>query len=155
VQPAGIDTEALDRAGDERAPERLGIHRERLKRPAQTVVIQKRRRDPQELLQRRARRPPRDVIQRRGRAQPAGAQRRRHLTRRELLAPSLRERPVDRPDQLKLFDEVPHKQQRPHLAAHSHKRWVQPREGPRELLAGRVGFSWSSCTARAPEQTFI
>ena len=52
--------------------------------------------DPQQLLQRRARRPPGDVIQRRGRAQAAADQRRDRLPDRQLLAPALRQRPIDR-----------------------------------------------------------
>ena len=73
MQPAGVDPEPLDRAGRERAAQRLCVHRQDLQRPPQPVVVEQRRGDPQQLLQRRARRPPRDVIQRRRGAQPAAA----------------------------------------------------------------------------------
>ena len=134
MQAAGVDPEALDRAGGERATQRLGVHREDLQRPPETVVVQQGGGDPEQLLQRRARRPPSDVIQRRGRAQPAAAQRRDRLPDRQLLAPALRQRAIDRPDQIKLRDEVPRQQQRPDVPAHARQRRVQPRERAHQLL---------------------
>ena len=102
MQAAGVDPEVLDRAGGERAAQRLRVHREDLKRAPEPVVVQQRRRDPEQLLQRRARRPPRDVIQRRGRAQAAADERRDRLPDRQLLAPALGQRPIDRADQIQL-----------------------------------------------------
>ena len=102
MQPAGVDPEPLDRARRERAAQRLGIHREDLERSPEAVIVEQHSRDPEQLLQRRARRPPGDVIQRRRGAQPTADQRRDRFPDRQLLAPALRQRPVDRADQVKL-----------------------------------------------------
>jgi len=134
VQAPGVDAEALDRPGGQRAAQRLGVDGQRLKRAPEAVVVEQRRRDPDELLQRAPRRPAGDVIERRGRAQPAADQCRTDLARRELLATALRQRPVDRPDQIQLAQEVRSEQQRPNLAAHSRQRRVQPRERAHQLL---------------------
>ena len=134
VQAPGVDPEVLDRAGGERAAQRLRVHREDLKRAPEPVVVQQRRRDPKQLLQRSARRPPRNVIQRRGRAQAAADERRRRLPDRQLLAPALGQCTIDRADQIELPDEVPRQQQRPDLATHTSHRRIQPGEGTHQLL---------------------
>ena len=61
-------------------------------------------------------------------------QRRRDLARAQLLVPALRERPVDRTDQIQLREEVRGQQQRPDLATHPDHRRVQPRERAHQLL---------------------
>ena len=69
MQPAGSDTEPLDRTRRDPRAEILGVEGEGLQRPAETIIVQQRRRDPQQLMHRGTGRPARDVIQRRGRAQ--------------------------------------------------------------------------------------
>jgi hypothetical protein len=134
VQPPAVEPEALDRARGQRATQCLRVDRQRLQRAPEPIIVEQRRRDPEQLLQRRARRPPGDVIQGRGRTQPAADQRRHRLPDRQLLTPPLRQRAIDRRDQLQLADELPRQQQRPDLTPHPRQRRIEPREGTHQLL---------------------
>ena len=134
MQAAGVDAEALDRSGSQRAAQRLGVDGQRLQPAAQPIVVEERRRDPDELLQRGPRRPAGNVVQRRGRAQPAGDQRRGDLPGTQLLAPTLGQRPVDRADQVQLAQKVRGQQHRADLAADPHERRIEPRERAHQLL---------------------
>src|ERR671918_2927257 len=105
-----------------------------LQRPSQAVVVEQCRRDREELLQRRLRGPAGDVVERRGRREPAGYQRAHDLAGRELGAPALRQKPIDRLGDPELRREVAHEQERPDLSAHAVQRRVEPRKGARQLL---------------------
>ena len=100
-RPASIPNRSIARAAS--VPRSVSAYTARISsaRPSRSSLSNAAR-DPEQLLQRRARRPPGDVIQRRGRAQPAADQRRDRLPDRQLLAPALRQRPIDRADQIQL-----------------------------------------------------
>ena len=134
MQPAGIEPKGLDRPRGQRATDRLRMHRERLQRPPQPIVVEQRRRDPEQLVHRRAGRPPGHVIQRRGRAQPRRDQTGHDLTDRQHRARAARQAAIHDTDQIEHPDEVPGQQKRPHLPPRPRHRRIQPGERPGERL---------------------
>ena len=112
MQPAGVNAEPLDRARRDSRAEILRIDREGLQRPAETIIVQQRRRDPEQLMHRRPGRPTRDVIERRRRTQPARDQRTHDLADRQDRPGAAGQRPVNRALNVELAQEVLDEQQR-------------------------------------------
>ena len=134
VKAGGVESEALDRPQHDRAAQLLGVRAERLQAAPEAIVVEQLVGNPEQLVDRCARGPAGDVVERRGRGQAAGDQRHHHLSRGELVAPAAGQQPVDLLADPNRPGEVLDQQQGADLAADPSERWVEPREGARQLL---------------------